>query len=374
MTEGALDPSTKLASWKVPTDDFRGSCMYRIEIARGEETVFRTIEELATAIRNGVVTNRARIYHSASQKWLPIEFHPHYKKALELPASSPSHPTEPTPIRPPTFLANTTRQAPPPPPSPAPAPVPHHSAPVQQPVQQQKRPVQHYQAPVPIPPPVPSPVLELMRPSPAPEPSRPAFVQPRFVEPETAVALEEPPSVPEPLEEPPPALPVDQPSRSWIRRPIQLTVIGAIAIVCTRVVVSAAAPGSESRPLAEAAPRPTMPQTRATPDSSATADTAPRPVLTAGPAFAPAIVTTAEAAKTPPAATAPKRPSAGPAAAADSIDAVDSVPTAMDLALPALPGSDSVPVSSNVRDSNAIGRILKAVTGAKPAPIKAAGQ
>jgi hypothetical protein len=61
--------------------------MYRIELAPGEETVFRTIEELAVAARNGLVTPRCRIYHNASQKWLPIEFHPHYKKALSLPAA-----------------------------------------------------------------------------------------------------------------------------------------------------------------------------------------------------------------------------------------------------------------------------------------------
>lgn len=58
--------------------------MYRIELAPGEVTVFRTIDELATGVRNGVITARARIFHSASQKWLPIEFHPHYKLALEL--------------------------------------------------------------------------------------------------------------------------------------------------------------------------------------------------------------------------------------------------------------------------------------------------
>jgi hypothetical protein len=61
--------------------------MYRIELAPGEETVFRTIEELAVAVRNGLVTPRCRIYHNATQKWLPIEFHPHYKQALSLPAS-----------------------------------------------------------------------------------------------------------------------------------------------------------------------------------------------------------------------------------------------------------------------------------------------
>ncbi|HUQ15851.1 MAG TPA: hypothetical protein VM094_07330 [Gemmatimonadales bacterium] len=74
--------------------------MYRIEVASGEETVFRTIEELAVAIRNGVVTQRARIYHHASEKWLPIGLHPHYKKALEMPAASVSHApvTSTTPI------------------------------------------------------------------------------------------------------------------------------------------------------------------------------------------------------------------------------------------------------------------------------------
>jgi hypothetical protein len=64
--------------------------MYRIELKPGEESVFRTIEELAIGIRNGLITPRARIYHNASQKWLPIEFHPHYKKALDLPVTASS--------------------------------------------------------------------------------------------------------------------------------------------------------------------------------------------------------------------------------------------------------------------------------------------
>jgi hypothetical protein len=58
--------------------------MYRIELTPGEVTVFRSIEELATGVRNGVISSKARIYHSASEKWLPIEFHPHYKQALDL--------------------------------------------------------------------------------------------------------------------------------------------------------------------------------------------------------------------------------------------------------------------------------------------------
>jgi hypothetical protein len=59
--------------------------MYRIELSPGEETVFRSIEELAVAIKRGVVTARARIYHNASNKWLPIQFHPHYKAAVSMP-------------------------------------------------------------------------------------------------------------------------------------------------------------------------------------------------------------------------------------------------------------------------------------------------
>lgn len=61
--------------------------MYRIELSPGEETVFRSMEELAVAIKRGVVTPRARIFHNASSKWLPIQFHPHYKTALSMPLS-----------------------------------------------------------------------------------------------------------------------------------------------------------------------------------------------------------------------------------------------------------------------------------------------
>jgi hypothetical protein len=58
--------------------------MYRIELSPGEETAFRSIEELAVAIKRGVVTSRSRIWHNASAKWLPIEFHPHYKIAAAM--------------------------------------------------------------------------------------------------------------------------------------------------------------------------------------------------------------------------------------------------------------------------------------------------
>jgi hypothetical protein len=37
---------------------------------------------MAAGIANGVIKSNARIWHQTSAKWLPIEFHPHYKIAL----------------------------------------------------------------------------------------------------------------------------------------------------------------------------------------------------------------------------------------------------------------------------------------------------
>jgi hypothetical protein len=380
--------------------------MYRIELASGEETVYRTIEELATAIRNGIVNPRARIYHNASQKWLPIEFHPHYKKALEIPAS-PAHPADSGPLRAPDFRTSgpqpavaPTQAAPvPQPPTPVqpqpspvqpqPSPVQHHPTPVQHkpaPVQHQPTPVQPHRipaesyrapaphhrppveqhrateppspTPVPIPPPVPSPVLQLTRPT-----FTPPSAQPSFGAPEAAVALEElfKPEV----EEVPPS--IVKPSPSWLRGPITLGVVGIIVIVCTRVVVSAAAPGSETRPLAETAPHPVMAQ-RTTPAPSAGDEQQPG-VLTAGPAFSPAIVTSAQAARAAAAAPAPVKHPAVEPAATDSIETVDLTPAPVDL--PSVP-ADSLAPAPTPSDSGAIGRILRAVTSSKPAPIKAA--
>ena len=61
--------------------------MYRIKLSPAKNSVFRSIEELAVAIKRGVVSPRARIYHNSSNKWLPIQFHPHYKTALSMPLS-----------------------------------------------------------------------------------------------------------------------------------------------------------------------------------------------------------------------------------------------------------------------------------------------
>jgi hypothetical protein len=85
--------------------------MYRIELSPGEETVFRSIEELAVAIKRGVITPRARIYHNASNKWLPIQFHPHYKAAVSMPltqaelvAGAPMKPLSTLTLKQPTEL------------------------------------------------------------------------------------------------------------------------------------------------------------------------------------------------------------------------------------------------------------------------------
>jgi hypothetical protein len=103
--------------------------MYRIELSPGEETVFRSIEELAVAIKRGVVTPRARIYHNASSKWLPIQFHPHYKTALSMPLSQSALVAGP-PIKPLSSLKLEQPLATDPPlPAPAPKPVEAAAAP-----------------------------------------------------------------------------------------------------------------------------------------------------------------------------------------------------------------------------------------------------
>ncbi len=96
--------------------------MYRIELSPGEETAFRSIEELAVAIRRKVVTSHARIYHNATGRWLPIQFHPHYKLALSMPLTQADLVAGPPvarlsglklgdPAAPPAIPAPSTREA-----------------------------------------------------------------------------------------------------------------------------------------------------------------------------------------------------------------------------------------------------------------------
>jgi hypothetical protein len=97
--------------------------MYRIELSPGDETAFRSIEELAVAIRRGIVTSRARIWHNASGKWLPIEFHPHYKIAASMQLTTADL-VAGAPVQKLELLTLGELMDPPAPPAPPPAPAP----------------------------------------------------------------------------------------------------------------------------------------------------------------------------------------------------------------------------------------------------------
>ena len=355
--------------------------MYRIELSPGEETVFRTIEELATGVRNGVISPRARIYHHASEKWLPIEFHPHYKKAIET-LSSPSK-TSPkvmahqVPVGAGTAPLPAPILAPLPEPMHVPQPVPVSTArptpgvmrtPTPMPWETAKAPTlmpwEVAKAPAPAPaPPVDSPVLHLQK-----------------------LAYPEVTPAEEPVAHASPAR-----ARAGGRRPLQLVVVASVIVGCTFVVMRASArpetpetlvaPRPESISRTEPAPAPVAPAvsgpaqrvtiTRATaPSATRTVAAANRSAVmtsTPGPAFAPATI-----GPKPP---APKPPEVAPAksAAPDSTPAIEPAPADVDLSVPALPQGDSLStLSKSTTDSVALGRILRAVGGArlaqKPAP------
>lgn len=57
--------------------------MYRIRLSSGQEQTYRSIQELTAGVQRGEVTAEAEIYHQRSERWLPIESHPHYKMAAE---------------------------------------------------------------------------------------------------------------------------------------------------------------------------------------------------------------------------------------------------------------------------------------------------
>lgn len=65
--------------------------MYRIRLTTGEEAAFRSVEELALAVRSGVVSPKAEVFHKAANRWLPVEVHPDYQAAV-----SGKHPALPS--------------------------------------------------------------------------------------------------------------------------------------------------------------------------------------------------------------------------------------------------------------------------------------
>jgi len=365
--------------------------MYRIELAPGEVTVFRTIEELATGVRNGVITSRARIFHNASQKWLPIEFHPHYKVALELLAGrtvdvpSPKQPEGPrfdaimTPIS--SGSAGTPPSSTPPlsapiPSTPAPSPAPS-SAPRASgrsiaeleslPAPLPAAPVSVMTAPV-----VTAPVLA--RPAELPWAQLPPVGQPEAV---VSPVLDLPTiSYPEitPAEEPV-AEGLAGPGRG--RRPAHL--IGAALVLVIGAYAARSTFTSAESPAPVAADRPSIPQADsvAGPVVKPTAP-APAPTRATAPSRPPTPVHGAAAAPSAPAAPASSgfapalepraivtTPAPKSAVPQDSVKPIAPAPVAVDLSVPSLAGSESLVPTPKQRGDSAMKRILRAVSGGK---------
>lgn len=220
--------------------------MYRIELSPGEETAFRSIEELAVAIRRGVVTSKARIWHNATSKWLPIQFHPHYKTAAAMPltqadlvAGPPVAPLSSLSLPDPTASATRVTPFRPLPNSPQPEPAAEASrvssfkpvSPYHQPEPQVR------EAPV-TPPPAIEPIGFMSAPVAAkPEPVKPEPVKPQPIKPLPA--------------SPPPAMRVvaraEEPfrkkkrssSRKPSRRGLRVAFIGAFLIGGAHLLVNA---------------------------------------------------------------------------------------------------------------------------------------
>jgi len=362
--------------------------MYRIEVKPGEENIFRTIEELATAIRNGLVTPRARIFHNASQKWLPIEFHPHYKKALQLPkthsgetpavvvSSTPAKAQQPSKTHEPPKAPEVSK--------------PHQAAPKTRELEIVYTPPPMRVAPSPAPvlaeervakaAPVTPPPVAAARVAAAPVVAAPVVAAPVAHQPAPTPKVTTQESYSPVIELPPidyppstsveSLIPVASASRARVstrRRSLLLGTAAAMLIAGTYVALSGAMPAHEAAAAAgpvadfQAAPEPVHRLAVAPPASSDSLIT--RAVVTAaastsGPTFGP-----------PAAPPAPKRQivssiGATPPATAlkDSVEAIEPAPIDVDVSVPSAPSGDSLaPVART--DSNAIGRILRAVSG-----------
>ena len=378
--------------------------MYRIEVTPGEEAVFRTIEELAIGIRNGVVTPRARIYHHASEKWLPIGLHPHYKKALEMPAANVSHPlvTSATPIPTPS----RPKAHPPSPPKPhsvvhypEPSAVPKAAAapripgPVHSPVIAMQNEVLRDLPVISIPEPLAWNVKASQAVAPpvearavhapvtqAPVKHPPVTQAPVKRAPERYRSLEYVPPVEEQGDgdagEPPLFRPTARRSRRMRGRSLLLLGAAASLVVGTHFLLtatpSASANGSANPSEApalvtgheapESSPEPPAPKATDAPRVT----TAPARVsMTPGPAFAGSVPTRpgADSAGT----TQSTTPGPLPAPAAP---AIAPAPAGIDLALPDL--TESVVPSPRTGDTMGMKRVLRALNGPKPAEGSAA--
>jgi hypothetical protein len=374
--------------------------MYRIEVATGEEAVFRTVEELATGIRNGLITPRSRIFHAASQKWLPIEFHPHYKKAVDLiTGGAPMIDTGLT--RPPMASARRPTPVPPPaprradpPPAPPASPAPPRPAMVHPPKLPSPRSEQHRFAPPHFgPSPLDTPEVEPPT-FQAPKAEPPTFAAPAF-EPAASerVAVALPPVEVPAVEIPLPRISYPEVDSAGIevphpvarrrargKAPLALGGLVVLAVIGGYVMTSSAARASDSEPPAavEPEPSPSVHDAPAEPTAELVAEEPPAPSKPAatglellepaprptGPVSQAWSSSAGAIAPVPP----PAPPSASPGAA---LPQIAPAPTQLELALPKLPSADTIGARARAaRDSVALKRILRAVggqPGGKPA-------
>jgi hypothetical protein len=245
--------------------------MYRIELSPGEETAFRSIEELAVAIRRNVVTSRARIYHNATGRWLPIQFHPHYKQAVSMPLSQADLVAGP-PVAPLSALNLGETQTPSAPSTreaatqaalaawPEPKPAAPRSTPAVAP--EAAKPASPSPSPITLGTPAPEP-RRVFRPLAAPAPALRAPEPPRRVEPSTAA---------EPRR-------TKRSGKKKAKRTLRIALAGAILIACAHLVVSG---GSSDDELAE---RPRIPRQLIQLPSEALRDITPRTVAAVLPAL-----------------------------------------------------------------------------------------
>jgi hypothetical protein len=73
--------------------------MYLVALGSGREVLYRSNEELATAIAGGEVNSESRIYHRTTSTWVSITVHPAYRKLVGTapdPAASAEFPTPPS--------------------------------------------------------------------------------------------------------------------------------------------------------------------------------------------------------------------------------------------------------------------------------------
>jgi hypothetical protein len=348
--------------------------MYRIELSPGEETAFRSIEELAVAIRRKVVTSRARIYHNATGRWLPIQFHPHYKLAMEMPLTQADlvagprvaplsalklgdSATRPIPNQPPSATREAATQAalaawPEPKPVSAPPSKPVSPPPPKPVARPAARPAEPPQPPIQLGTPAPEP-RRMVEPPPPPAPRRRA-PQARIVE----------PRVQEPL--------VPAKSSRRRRKPLRslrVALIGAVLIACAHLVVSAA-----STPTPEVAARPRTPRRLIQAPAEKLKDGPPRTVA----AVMPGLQTIPVTGLTTPRRPGPTLPPTGASLQPAPLDSVQAglsapelqpAPSAAEINLTAPAEAESLaPPVVDSTGKRTLKRLLRTISGT-PAPV-----